>query len=626
MSIGPRYIPCTSHAPELLAACSFAMLVLFHGPLSAQTGPGGVGNATFNVLWLDAGSGTLNGSGSPAVNGNGVRTWTDRSGNSKDASQPTVAARPTLVTGAINGRSTLHFVAASSQCILSTGVSSASTASVWIVANHTSLPSPNPGLLQGAPAGLGFSSATGDKCVGVWVSNTGKLWGRGVQSNGANINLPASTSVPSSTTSIFSSIYGNSLIAQYMNGGSAGSVAYDNTLRSWTDVGIGRQANEAWNGDIAEVIAFNTMVGTTQRHIIDNYLAAKYGLALANGDLYTEDDPASGNYDHDVAGIGRISATDLQTDSRGSGILGISNPTGLGNNEFLLWGHDDGVLGAFGSTDLPLGVQGRWGRTWRFNEVNLSGAAVNVGAVDITFDLAGQGTVNASDLRLLIDTDKDGLFNDETPITGATWIGGTSYRFAAVTAITNRTRLTLGTINMAGTPLPIELVAFTAKVESPGVVRLDWITASEQDNDHFTVLRSTDLALWEEVGQLPGSGNSNATLNYLMMDPSALLGVSYYRLDQTDFNGAMSSSDVVAVSAEAATQVFPNPVSDLLTVITSAVTPFIQLLDMMGNAINVPMTGYGNRHVLDLSNLTVGPYLLVIDDGTLRTAKQVMVQ
>lgn len=61
--------------------------------------------------------------------------------------------------------------------------------------------------------------------------------------------------------------------------------------------------------------------------------------------------------------------------------------TGLANNEFLIWGHDNGVLGAGAARILPVGLQGRWHRIWRVNEVNQTGGAIDVGNVNITFDL-----------------------------------------------------------------------------------------------------------------------------------------------------------------------------------------------------------------------------------------------
>src|SRR5690606_10594300 len=108
----------------------------------------------------------------------------------------------------------------------------------------------------------------------------------------------------------------------------AGSVTYDGTLKDWSQFGIGRQAGESWNGDIAEVIVFTTELNAAQRIIIDNYLAAKYGFTLGANDIYTMDNPGNGNYDYEVAGIGRSGSLE-HTNSQGTGIVRVLNPSGL---------------------------------------------------------------------------------------------------------------------------------------------------------------------------------------------------------------------------------------------------------------------------------------------------------
>jgi hypothetical protein len=114
-----------------------------------------------------------------------------------------------------------------------------------------------------------------------------------------------------------------------------------------------------------------------------------------------------------------------------------------------------------------------------------------------------------------------------------TWSGITT--FSDFTAIGN------------GTPLPIELLDFTAEPTSK-VVNLKWITASETNNSHFTVERSSDVVVFKPVLEKPGAGNSNSVRTYSDVDTNPLEGVSYYRLKQTDFNGEFSYSEWVVVN------------------------------------------------------------------------------
>jgi len=96
-------------------------------------------------------------------------------------------------------------------------------------------------------------------------------------------------------------------------------------------------------------------------------------------------------------------------------------------------------------------------------------------------------------------------------------------------------------------PLPIELIRF-AGVCNNGEVTITWTTASETNNDFFTVQRSLDGTTFEDVTIVDGAGNSNSIINYSAVDYSPYGGTSYYRLKQTDFDGVAKYSDVIAVS------------------------------------------------------------------------------
>jgi len=419
-----------------------------------------------------------------------------------------------------------------------------------VVARYSSLPSPNPGLIQGAAVGNAYSSLPAQKNMGMWVSSsTSQVWGRGIQSDGTQRNVTMATALSSGQAYVLNTMYRQTAISQYVDHGAAGSVTTNGTLSSWTDMAIGCQAGtEGWNGDISEVVVYNVDVNEAQRIIIANYLSAKYGTGLSANDIYREDNSGRGDFDHEVAGIGRVNASNIHTDAKGSGIVRISGATDLGDNEFLMWGHNNGVLGAWGIGDVPGGMQGRLGRVWRVSERNIAGSsAVNVGAVDVEFDLAGLGPVTASHLRLVVDTDNDGAFSDETGSGGAILVAGSRYRFNGVTELQDGRRFTLGTTDMGSTPLPVEFIAFSATRAMDGTVLTMWSTASEQDNDRFTVQRSLDTDQWMDVATVDAVGNSNTLLHYEALDTSAPDDLCYYRVQQTDLDGTTSYTDMVAV-------------------------------------------------------------------------------
>ncbi|MBN4071103.1 T9SS type A sorting domain-containing protein [Crocinitomix catalasitica] len=111
--------------------------------------------------------------------------------------------------------------------------------------------------------------------------------------------------------------------------------------------------------------------------------------------------------------------------------------------------------------------------------------------------------------------------------------------------------------------LPIELIEFTAELENHGV-SIKWKTASELNNDFFTIERSEDGKVWEVLSQLDGAGNSSVAISYQEYDRTPLFGISYYRLEQTDFDSKSKTYDPVAVNVSIAFDeveliLFPNP-------------------------------------------------------------------
>ncbi len=279
---------------------------------------------------------------------------------------------------------------------------------------------------------------------------------------------------------------------------------------------------------------------------MQNYLAAKFGITLSTNGIYRRADLANGDHDFDVAGIGRVNANSIHDDAQGTGIIRILNPADLNNNEFLIWGHNNGNPSAIETSDVPAGVDARLDREWYITETNASGTAVDVGAVDIRFDLSSYTTPTvASDLRLLIDADADGALSDEAAISGASLIGGSIYAFTGVTGLVNGTTFTLGTANSTQTPLPVELIHFGVQTVEHGAL-ITWSTASEVNHAYFTVERSTDGEAWVGVATQEGTGDHATTRAYRYLD-KVDPGMYFYRLRQVDVDGSTQFSDVKRV-------------------------------------------------------------------------------
>jgi hypothetical protein len=118
-------------------------------------------------------------------------------------------------------------------------------------------------------------------------------------------------------------------------------------------------------------------------------------------------------------------------------------------------------------------------------------------------------------------------------------------------------------------PLPIELLSFEAECENQNIT-LEWSTASEINNDYFTIERSIDGLNWEIITTVEGAGNSNSAMHYSFIDISNSFEISYYRLKQTDFDGNFKYSSIITVKncEEDFTELslYPNPANKFLNI------------------------------------------------------------
>lgn len=121
-------------------------------------------------------------------------------------------------------------------------------------------------------------------------------------------------------------------------------------------------------------------------------------------------------------------------------------------------------------------------------------------------------------------------------------------------------------------PLPVELLFFDAKLNNERKVDLIWQTASEHNNDYFSIERSQDGENFEVITIVPGAGNSNDLLSYLSKDENPFPGISYYRLKQTDYDGDFEYSPikVVQLLKEGIVSIYPNPSSSGVVNFSSA--------------------------------------------------------
>jgi len=115
--------------------------------------------------------------------------------------------------------------------------------------------------------------------------------------------------------------------------------------------------------------------------------------------------------------------------------------------------------------------------------------------------------------------------------------------------------------------LPIELLYFTGEVKKDGNL-LEWATASEIENDYFTIYHSADGIAFEELHQIKGHGTSSSSNQYNFLHSNVNNNITYYKLTQTDFDGISTEVSVISVirnvNEKAVLSIYPNPASDIV--------------------------------------------------------------
>ena len=95
--------------------------------------------------------------------------------------------------------------------------------------------------------------------------------------------------------------------------------------------------------------------------------------------------------------------------------------------------------------------------------------------------------------------------------------------------------------------LPIELLYFIGEKKTCNQNIISWATATETNNDHFEIERSSDAINFKTIKEIPGSINSLETKKYVYVDSNPESGIYYYRLKQIDLDGTYKYAPIIDV-------------------------------------------------------------------------------
>ena len=216
-------------------------------------------------LWLKADSLSLN-------DGDAVTTWTDSSGNARDATQATAGLKPIYKTNVINGQPVIRFDGTDDRLVTSSVAVAGGAFSAFIVLKFAST------------SGAQYPLFNGDNVAGNgWAleSGAGTAGKRGVLYRGNAISDDGTTST---ITELWSVTRTSAPSLNFYLNGTITSIAADaSALTAPTNkVVVGGDSGGSagfFNGDIAEIIIFDSALSTGNRQAIESYLAGKYSIS-----------------------------------------------------------------------------------------------------------------------------------------------------------------------------------------------------------------------------------------------------------------------------------------------------------------------------------------------------------
>lgn len=566
----------------------------------------------------------------------------DRSSSSFDLTQSTTSNKPIWVDDVVNGHPVLRFdgdAVLDLASVSSADLRSNNTVAVYAVVRVTG---------AGTIFNHESSSTAGDGKFS--IESSGAYWGGDGDADKTNFTLGSSWQIihyrvewafpPADYLTAY--IDGDQTVQKSYTAPSPISPS-NSTVTGTLQLGA---SSGGFSGDLAELFVFSVTHGTSPREQFLTYLSNKYNIPLdhSSADVDYRDSDQNVLWDLDASctqtgfetNITSLMRDDCypQTNQTQVDAIGVTTFSSslLNDDDYVLWGSNSASLtNNWTTTNMPAGVGSRFTREWKVRERAGTGS---IGSLTVTFNINDyiDNSHTLSNVWVLIDTDDDGLYNDNpsgaTVMNPSTWnqnsgIGTFSHDFSTCDAFT------IGFTN--STPLPVELISFDARVVENREVRLNWITAQEIDNEKFIVQKSHDGLNWTPIGEVMGVGNSDEDVFYTFTDKDPEVGINYYRLKQVDFDGTFAISDEIPVEFMGTHlltfSTYPNPASSTITVngleeVEGSV--WYKLSDINGRIL---MNGPFNKEVgiVNVEDVSKGTYFLEIQSGTKSNRSKVII-
>lgn len=410
------------------------------------------------------------------------------------------------------------------------------------------------------------------------------------------------------------------------------SVALCLSLTLMVDPALAQQGSQGnttiFEGTQMTVFGTHTFVtggAGIQPGIIRTIRAASPGiLGFGPGTSYTGQDDAN-HVDGYVSKAGNSAFIFPVGDGTKLRPIGISAPATSGVFKAAYWSENPGTA------TLPTGAP--------FPTANMETDVTGVSQVEY-WDLDGSSPVNvtltwdaASNLNTLASSTMVNLLVvGYNPLTNE-WenlgsAGGTTGSLTGIGSITaigvtpdKYSAFTFG----ANSALPVTLVAFDARKESATTL-LSWSTTAETNSDRFEIERSTTGKVWNKIGTVASSGESNVLRKYSFADAAPLAGESLYRLKMVDKDETFAYSSIKSVVFDhgSVQSVYPNPARDVVYIQDAQLVERVSIVDLSGKTVRD--SGVSASGMVKLDGLNAGMYIVkVVRSNGLVTSQKIVV-
>jgi len=192
-------------------------------------------------------------------------------------------------------------------------------------------------------------------------------------------------------------------------------------------------------------------------------------------------------------------------------------------------------------------------------------------------------------------------------------------------SISARSIVLNGNGSTGATTLPVELISFKGR-RSAEITTLNWVTASEVNNDYFEIQASEDGIKFEILGSVIGNGNTSEVSDYGFIDSDG--SNIYYRLKQYDYEGTYEYSHVISMAAISNNfRIIQKQTSNEYYILTEEREVYeVKVFDWNGKLVSMKeLQGEkGGRYNYILPN--TGLYLITVSNGNSIVSKKSIVR